>query len=354
MGEGGGEGHAEATFAAFLTDMSPRAIAFLIKKDGTSETRALATLMLKAADLPQNIRSGLTLALTPTDAARLTAEEQSRLTAAGTDAAKLSTLIANAKIAPNLREAALTALIKTDAPQSARFFATLINATTDEPALTALLSALLPADAANKALITTLKEKPCSADAAKRVLSVITRTGRSEPELSAVLTSIIGAKNTVPSYDPAWVATLANEVKTSGDATRGSVVFASTLTNCIACHSIAKKGGVIGPELDAVGRGVPMELLIEAVTWPNRQIKEGYLATNVAMKDGRRLQGYKVAELGGELQLRDFLGGRTHTLKAADIATRTDAGSLMPEGLVALMTRDELRDLIAYLATLGK
>jgi putative heme-binding domain-containing protein len=113
-------------------------------------------------------------------------------------------------------------------------------------------------------------------------------------------------------------------------------------------------GGIIGPELDAVGRGVPVELLIEAVVWPNRQIKEGYVATTVVMKDGRSLQGYKIAESAAELQLKDMLNGQIHKLSPAQIANKLEAGSLMPEGLTMAMTRTELVDLVAYLMSLGK
>jgi hypothetical protein len=42
------------------------------------------------------------------------------------------------------------------------------------------------------------------------------------------------------------------------------------------------------------------------------------------------------------------------TLRKAEMQSRTDAGSLMPEGLTASLSREELRDLIAYLASLGK
>ena len=124
--------------------------------------------------------------------------------------------------------------------------------------------------------------------------------------------------------------------------------------NCIACHQIGGKGGIIGPQLDAVGRGVPIELLVEAVMWPQRQIKEGYTATTVVMKDGRTLAGYKVAENGKDLQIRDMATQQVSALPKAAIQTRTDAGSLMPEGLTASLSREELRDLIAYLASLGK
>jgi putative heme-binding domain-containing protein len=123
---------------------------------------------------------------------------------------------------------------------------------------------------------------------------------------------------------------------------------------CTGCHQVGGKGGIIGPQLDAVGRGVPVELIVEAVMWPQRQIKEGYTATTVVMKDGRILAGYKVAENGKDLQIRDMATQQVIPLPKDAIKTRTDAGSLMPEGLTASLTRDELRDLIAYLSSLGK
>ena len=101
-------------------------------------------------------------------------------------------------------------------------------------------------------------------------------------------------------------------------------------------------------------QGVPVELLIEAVVWPQRQIKEGYVATSLALKDGRKLQGYKISESAAELQLKDMLTGATTNFSRSDITSRQEAGSLMPEGLILNMTREELRDLIAYLAGLGR
>jgi putative heme-binding domain-containing protein len=99
---------------------------------------------------------------------------------------------------------------------------------------------------------------------------------------------------------------------------------------------------------------VPLELIIEAVVWPNRQIKEGYVATTLTLKDGRRLQGYKISEYNGTLQFRDLASNSLTTYDTKDIKERQEAGYLMPEGLIMNMTRTELRDLIAYLASLGR
>lgn len=339
----------------FMKDMAPAHIAFLIKREGSESLRQATTTMLQQQDLPPHVREGLTLALAKdsntTDG--LTREEAARLKQSGRDAKKLEALATSTTATPRLRNAALAQFAKSAPARAGRFTANALNGITNLEAMRTLLAPVLPVEGATIALTASLKENPCTADAAKLVTRVLTSTGRSEPALSAVLSTILGTSNTVPSYDPAWVNALAAEVKSSGNAIKGKEVFASTLTNCAACHSIAKKGGTIGPELDALGRGVPIELIIEALAWPNRQIKEGYIATSILTKDGRRLQGYKVSDANGELQLRDFLGG-TSKLSSTEIATRTESGSLMPEGLIAMMTREELRDLVAYLTTLGK
>jgi putative heme-binding domain-containing protein len=203
-------------------------------------------------------------------------------------------------------------------------------------------------------LAKALNAKPCSAEAAKLAMTMLTAAGRGDAVLTTAFGKILGVKNTMPAYDAAWVTALAAEVKTSGDAAKGKTVFHAPLSGCVACHKIGGQGGIVGPELDAVGRGVPVELLIEAVVWPNRQIKEGYVATTLTLKDGRKLQGYKVSEAGGEMQLRELASGQTSRFTAAQIAERQEAGSLMPEGLIMNMTREELRDLVAYLAGLGR
>lgn len=272
----------------------------------------------------------------------------------GGDAAIIKQAASNAAEPSSVRLAALKSLVDLDPAAAGESAAAGFAAIKDADQMRQWLAPLLPREAATKALTAALKAKPCPSDSAKLALNALTAAGRSDAELTAALNAIVGARNTVPAFDPVWVNALAAEVKASGDAVKGKTVFTTTLANCKICHRIAKEGGTIGPELDQVGRGVPIELLIEAVVWPNRQIKEGYVATTLATKDGRRLQGYKVSDAGGELQLRDFLSATVHRIPLGDIKEKQEAGSLMPEGLIAMMTREELRDLIAFLAGLGR
>ncbi len=262
--------------------------------------------------------------------------------------------VSDAKQSWPVRVAALTAVAEKKPALAGQLAAAALVSIADADTMRSWLTPLLARDAAVVALALALDAQPCSAEVAKLAMTTLTAAGRSDAVLTTAFGKILGVKNALPAYDAAWVAVMAAEVKGGGDAVKGKAVFNAPLSGCTACHKIGGQGGIVGPELDAVGRGVPVELLIEAVVWPNRQIKEGYVATTLALKDGRRLQGYKVSEAGGELQLRDLLSGQVSCFTTAQIQEKQEAGSLMPEGLIMNMTREELRDLIAYLAGLGR
>jgi putative heme-binding domain-containing protein len=98
--------------------------------------------------------------------------------------------------------------------------------------------------------------------------------------------------------------------------------------------------------------GLPLDIIIESVLWPERQIKEGYQATTVVTKDGRVLSGFAHSEDKAVLRIRDLTSGKIATLQVSEIKQRNKGGSVMPPQLTANLTRAELRDLIKYLSTL--
>jgi len=254
----------------------------------------------------------------------------------------------------DVRLEAISALAASDATQAATLATGFMPEAKDEALMLKMLAPFLVKPAYTKALVTVLGNTPCSKEAADLATRALIGIGRNEPELTNTLNRILGRVASTMAFDPQWVSGLANDATVSGDTKRGKEVFNRVTLNCIACHQIGGAGGIIGPQLDAVGRGVPVELLVEAVMWPQRQIKEGYTATTVTTKDGRTMMGYKTSESEAELGLRDMAIGTITNLPKSQIASRTDAGSLMPEGLTASLSRDELRDMIAYLASLGK
>ena len=131
-------------------------------------------------------------------------------------------------------------------------------------------------------------------------------------------------------------------------------MFRGTLTNCVSCHAIGGAGGKVGPDLSAVGTGLPMDMVIESVLWPNRQVKEGFMTTAVITKNDLIFQGFHASEDKQTLILRDPSRDELIRIPISDIARRKEVGSVMPEGLTNGLTRAELRDLIRFLADLGK
>ncbi len=320
-------------------------------QSGTEAQKAAAcalagTWRLKSA--VEGIR-GLLKADEGTRAAALTA-----LSRLGGPVETFAPWVSDAKQPWSVRVAALTAVAEKKPALAGQLATAALASIADADTMRAWLTPLLARDVAVVALAQSLDAQPCSAEAAKLAMTTLTAAGRGDAVLTTAFGKILGVKNLVPAYDAVWVAALAAEVKGSGNGVKGKAVFNAPLSGCIACHKIGGQGGIVGPELDAVGRGVPVELLIEAVVWPNRQIKEGYVATTLTLKDGRHLQGYKVSEAGGEMQLRDLLSGQVSRFTPAQIQEKQEAGSLMPEGLIMNMTREELRDLIVYLAGLGR
>src|SRR4030095_6940113 len=126
------------------------------------------------------------------------------------------------------------------------------------------------------------------------------------------------------------------------------------LTNRCACHAIGGAGGKAGPDVSAVGTGLPMDMVVESVLWPNRQVKEGFMTTMVLTKNDQIHQGFHASEDKQTLILRDPAKDELIRIPVSDIARRKEVGSVMPEGLTNGLTRAELRDLLPLPYELAK
>ncbi|NIP95783.1 MAG: hypothetical protein GWO24_21035 [Akkermansiaceae bacterium] len=84
--------------------------------------------------------------------------------------------------------------------------------------------------------------------------------------------------------------------------------------------------------------------------WPERQLKEGFVSTSLTTKDGRVVSGFVQSEDQLRLVIRDPASEKLQVIARRDIKSRQDAGTIMPPGLTANLTRDELRDLARFLS----
>ena len=215
-----------------------------------------------------------------------------------------------------------------------------------------LLASFLNRKGGSAALATALATAELSSDRAVALGTALAEMGRSDSDLIAVLNRTLGIEGIALPYSPDYVAQLADEVRKSGDPEKGGEIYRRAQLTCVACHQIGGVGGILGPNLDTVGAGLPLDLVIESVLWPNRQLKEGYFAISVTTRDGEVLTGYEEKEAEGLLWMRDTASGKTRPISPRQIVQRTNIGTLMPAGLTRSLSREELRDLVAYLASL--
>jgi putative heme-binding domain-containing protein len=189
---------------------------------------------------------------------------------------------------------------------------------------------------------------------------VNSRLDRTLLVLAALLANTVPAFGQAPPktgaatpYRPERVAELVAAAKT-GDARRGADVFRAPQFACMGCHKIGGIGGTVGPDLSMVGKCLTPDLIVEAVLWPKRQVKDEYKAFSVVTGSGKLVQGYKKSETERELVLRDPATGTVYTLSRADIEEVREIGTLMPEGLAEAMSPTQLHDLLRFLTELGR
>jgi putative heme-binding domain-containing protein len=141
------------------------------------------------------------------------------------------------------------------------------------------------------------------------------------------------------------------ELLTGGDPGRGRQWF-SEKAACIVCHRVGDQGGLVGPDLTKIGAIRAGRDLIESIVQPSATFAQGYDTFVVTLRDGEELTGIRVRQPDDSFVLRDAGGSETR-LDPGQIKSM-DRGqlSLMPEGLFAALTREEIRDLLAYLQSL--
>jgi putative heme-binding domain-containing protein len=155
------------------------------------------------------------------------------------------------------------------------------------------------------------------------------------PSANAEIDKLIAAR--AAAFDPA-----------KASAVRGADVFAR---NCVICHSIESKGGLLGPQLDGIGGRGP-DRLLEDILDPSRNVDRAFRLNVVTLKNGAVVAGLPRREEGEQLIMADATGQETRIAKA-DIAERKETEtSLMPPTFGEILPPAELNDLLAYL--LGK
>jgi putative heme-binding domain-containing protein len=138
-----------------------------------------------------------------------------------------------------------------------------------------------------------------------------------------------------------------------GDWLRGRQVFFGNEAGCYKCHQVRGQGSDLGPDLsNLIHRDY--ESVLRDIREPSGALNPDYIASTVAMKDGRVFHGIvrpSAADPHRFVVRGDYEGERA-TLKRSDVRKTTASPlSVMPTGLAEGIGPEKTRDLLTFLLT---
>ena len=150
------------------------------------------------------------------------------------------------------------------------------------------------------------------------------------------------------STDAALVAVVAAK----GDVGRGEQLF--TQVGCNACHTVKADEQLKGPFLGTIANIYRKRELAESILLPNKTIAQGFVANHFELKDGTEVDGFVVREAADAVTIRTIAAQEQSIAVAQIVKREKQERSLMPEGLAAGLTVQELASLLDYLESLAK
>jgi putative heme-binding domain-containing protein len=137
-----------------------------------------------------------------------------------------------------------------------------------------------------------------------------------------------------------------------GDTSRGRAVFFGNKVACATCHRVGSEGGQVGPDLTKVGSVRAGRDILESVVLPSSTFAQGYDSYVVQTNSGEVYAGIIPQPGADVIEVRDSAGKTTRLHKDQVKRVQRQPVSIMPEGLPAALTKEEFRDLLAYLQSL--
>jgi putative heme-binding domain-containing protein len=132
-----------------------------------------------------------------------------------------------------------------------------------------------------------------------------------------------------------------------GDAAHGKKIYEE---RCLSCHRLGGQGSALGPDLVTVKTTGKEKILVNVVD-PNREVRPEFVSYVVDTKDDESYIGLIANETGASVTVRQAYGKEDVVPRTRISKMRSQGQSLMPEGLEAGLTPQDLADLIEYIET---
>lgn len=175
----------------------------------------------------------------------------------------------------------------------------------------------------------------------------------------AVPANIVPLTTDKPTFVRDWkMDELASEL---GQASKGrsfeSGRRAFVTARCVQCHQFGNLSprAAVGPDLTAVASRFSRKDLLVSIIEPSKAIGDKYRQTKLTLRDGSVAAGMLVGGDNHQLVLQaNLLSDETVTIKKSEIEKNEFAAtSSMPTGLISVLTKKQILDLLAFLESSG-
>jgi len=203
----------------------------------------------------------------------------------------------------------------------------------------ALLGSLLGVPFHVKGVLSAVEAKrlPASALAGVRRRQIL---ASKDPAIKAQAERLLTA-----SVRPEALAEAKRALELKPDPAAGRASFQAL---CSSCHRLEREGHAVGPDLFDICRQTKENILFHIVN-PDAEIAPAFTAYLAEAKDGRVLSGVLVGDTPTSITLRGPLGVESTLLRSDLAKLESLPSSLMPTGLEAGLSKQQLADLLAYL-----
>ena len=151
----------------------------------------------------------------------------------------------------------------------------------------------------------------------------------------------------IGNYSAERVLAHLEEFEIQGNAALGRSVFQKA--NCASCHRFGSEGATFGPDLSNLASRFSRREILESIINPSKVVSDQYQSKKILTVDGEQLFGMLIRDTGGDYLLQDT-EGKTIRLAEDDIESIAESDlSSMPEGLLDVLSLDEILHLFAYL-----
>ena len=201
--------------------------------------------------------------------------------------------------------------------------------------------------------IRTDAEATLGADEKTALQTVLAKKPEKKSPL-AQMAEVFAGRTTVTDWKLDTLAPAVERGLKKRDFEHGRKMFGAA--GCFACHRFGNEGGMTGPDLTGAGGRYSARDLLDQVLNPSKEINEQFVPMVITKSDGDTVTGV-IVNLNGDNVMVNTDPANPFQQETIDRkkVTSIEASKVspMPEGLMGLLTQEEIQDLTAYILSGG-